>query len=240
MSTDDKLLPYDPEELYNELVKYGDAGSLAKGFSLPTWFVKYELWVCGLSGDSPNIINPELSRWPVEKLRQDLRSYRSLKALSRYYRCDLISLRESLLTTGIFPKAWKRRKYNWIEVELRNDLLNCSNVRELMYKYGCSRSVLMRAFEKFGLIIPACKRASVNKKVLFTKEQLIADYDQYGSLLAISKKYQCSLYKIWYNFNHMDIPYQKMSSVGCKDASRKSRIAMNVTLLQNRIIDDEY
>jgi len=230
-----KILPDNRDDLYAAYMKAGDINTLASMYELPLWFVKYELWYYDIIDDAPPIIDESQSRWPVEQLRKDLRIYKTVRGLASHYNCDMMVVRESLLVTGIFPKVWKRRTRNWVKSDIINDINNCSSIRELLQKYNCSRSTFVNVCKKFNIDIPKEKLFCTTEES-FTKEQLQALYDEYGSITKVAEVCNCSVYKVWYWMNKLGVCYNAIES-DTKTELKHKRILANQQLAVNEHVE---
>lgn len=204
-----EMLPSDINDLYHVYSECGDIKSLALRYGLPKWFIRYELSIAGIL---PNYIvtASKKARWDIQTLRDGIRKYKSIKALAAYWGVDYSVVREALLMTGIFPQAWSRATpKQWKKNELLADLEQYSTITDIAKKYNCSRTTLLKAMEKFGIMVPAEKRRRDRTQYRFTKEQMEQDYEELRSLTAIANRYGCSLYTIWKAFDEHGIERHK-------------------------------
>jgi hypothetical protein len=203
-------LPDNKDDLYAAYCECGDIKGMAVKFSLPKWFIIFELSyyeIAGFSLKSSCFVNSPI---PCEDLRQLVRSQKSVKAIADYLHVSEYVVRKALRVCGMLDKVWTRAKpYQWKEEDLKADLEVVSNFNELLEKYKCSRSTLLRILEKFDIKIPAEKRRISRTKYEFDRDQLIKDYEELRSLSAIKNKYGCSLYTIWKAFRDLDIPHDR-------------------------------
>jgi hypothetical protein len=207
------VLPYDKDELYKLYLNAGGIKELATQFSLPKWFVSYELATMGII-DSPKIELTEAQNLHIlNTLRDGMREYHSIKNLSASMGITTYALRKQLLSYGIFHAAWVRAKpYQWIESDLKRDFETCKTIKEIANKYNCNRETLIKALCKFGIIFTPEKRRKGRLQYHFTYKQLSSDYMELQSLTAMANKYGCSLYTVWKACNTLGVMYNKAGS----------------------------